>query len=241
MRIDVYSIFPGIFESPLRESLLGKAIESGVIDLRLHDIRDYAEGRHRQVDDAPFGGGPGMVMKPEPIFRAVTETLGYRMDRLDELKSEVEVILLTPSGETFDQEKANQLAGREHLALICGRYEGVDERVREHLCTRALSVGDYVLSGGEFAALIVIDAVARLVPGVVGNEASLADESFSRGLLEYPQYTRPADFNSWKVPEIVLSGNHGEIEKWRCQVAKESTRKTRPELSGIAQRKPDEV
>lgn len=241
MRIDVYSIFPGIFESPLKESLLGKAIEAQVIDIRLHDIRDYTEGKHRQVDDEPFGGGPGMVMKPEPIFRAVTETLGYGMDQLDELKSNVEVVLLTPRGEKLDQEKVSELSRREHLALICGRYEGVDERVREHLCTRALSIGDYILSGGEFAALVVVDTVARLLPGVVGNRDSLAEESFSQGLLEYPQYTRPADFNGWKVPEIMLSGNHGEIEKWRRMAAEESTRKTRPELSGIAHSEPDEV
>ncbi len=238
MRIDVYSIFPAIFESPLKESLLGKAIEAQVIDIRLHDIRDYTEGKHRQVDDEPFGGGPGMVMKPEPIFRAVTETLGYGMDQLDELKSNVEVILLTPRGEKLDQKKVSELSSREHLALICGRYEGVDERVREHLCTRALSIGDYILSGGEFAALVVIDTVARLFPGVVGNRDSLAEESFSQGLLEYPQFTRPADFNGWKVPEIMLSGNHGEIEKWRRMAAEESTRKTRPELAHC---EPDEV
>jgi tRNA (guanine37-N1)-methyltransferase len=238
LRIDVYSIFPGIFESPLKESLLGKAIEARVIDIRPHDIRDYTEGKHRQVDDEPFGGGPGMVMKPEPIFRAVTETLGYGMNQLDELKSNVEVILLTPGGEKLDQEKVSELSRREHLALICGRYEGVDERVREHLCTRALSIGDYILSGGEFAALVVIDSVARLLPGVVGNQDSLTEESFSQGLLEYPQYTRPADFNGWKVPEIILSGNHGEIEKWRRMAAEESTRKTRPEL---AHSEPDEV
>jgi len=149
LRIDVYSIFPGIFESPLKESLLGKAIEARVIDIRPHDIRDYTEGKHRQVDDEPFGGGPGMVMKPEPIFRAVTETLGYGMNQLDELKSNVEVILLTPGGEKLDQEKVSELSRREHLALICGRYEGVDERVREHLCTRALSIGDYILPAGN--------------------------------------------------------------------------------------------
>lgn len=235
MQIDVYSIFPAIFESPLKESLLGKAIESGVIEVRVHDIRDYAPGKHRQVDDAPFGGGPGMVMKPEPIFRAVTETLGYAMDELEELKRKVEIILLTPRGERLDQEGAADLSRREHLALICGRYEGVDERVREHLCARALSVGDYVLSGGESAALVVIDAVARLVPGVMGNEESLAEESFSGGLLEYPQYTRPADYNGWKVPEIILSGDHGEIEKWRRRAAHEWTKKTRPELPGLAE------
>jgi tRNA (guanine37-N1)-methyltransferase len=238
LRIDIYSIFPEIFASPLRESLLGKAVEGGLLDLRLHDIRDYAEGKHRQVDDAPFGGGPGMVMKPEPIFKAVTETLGYGMGSLEEMKGKVEVILLTPRGEKFDQKKALELSRREHIALICGRYEGVDERVSEHLCTQTLSVGDYVLSGGEFAALIVIDAIARLVPGVVGNQESLSEESFAEGLLEYPQYTRPAEYNGWRVPEVVLSGNHGEIEKWRRAAAEELTKKRRPSL---AQAEPDEV
>jgi tRNA (guanine37-N1)-methyltransferase len=230
LRVDVYTIFPEIFDSPLRESLLGKAISGGLLEVRIHDIRAYAEGRHRQVDDAPFGGGPGMVMKPEPIFRAVTETLGYGMDRLDELKERVEVILLTPGGDSLDQQMAVELAGCDHLALICGRYEGVDERVREHLCKRALSIGDYVLSGGEFAALVVIDAVARLIPGVIGNPESLEIESFRDGLLEYPQYTRPAEYNGWKVPEVILSGNHGEIEKWRRRAARESTGRNRPDL-----------
>jgi tRNA (guanine37-N1)-methyltransferase len=233
LRIDVYSIFPEIFSSPLRASLLGKAVASSLLDIRVHDIRDYAEGKHRQVDDAPFGGGPGMVMKPEPIFKAVTETLGYTMESLDDLKTDVEVILLSPRGERFEEEKARMLSRRERIALICGRYEGVDERVCEHLCTSSLSVGDYVLSGGEFAALVVIDAVARLVPGVVGNEESLSDESFAGGLLEYPQYTRPAEFNGWKVPEVILSGNHGEIEKWRRAAARELTKKARPELKRL--------
>lgn len=234
MRVDVYTIFPGIFESPLREGLLGKAVRAGIIEVGIHDIREYASGKHRQVDDAPFGGGPGMVMKPEPIFEAVTRTLGYGMDDLERLKREVEVILLTPRGEKLDQKKVEGLAGRSHLALICGRYEGVDERVWEHLCTDALSIGDYVLSGGEFAALVTLEAVSRLVPGVVGNEESLADESFSGGLLEYPQYTRPAEYQGWKVPEVILSGDHGAIRKWRRRAAVEWTTKMRPELPGLA-------
>jgi tRNA (guanine37-N1)-methyltransferase len=234
MRVDVYTIFPGIFRSPLEESLLGKAVREGIMDIRVHDIREYATGKHRQVDDAPFGGGPGMVMKPEPIFEAVTRTLGYGMDELEKLRGEVRVVLMTPRGERLDQGKARELAAHAHLALICGRYEGVDERVREHLCTDAISVGDYVLSGGEFAALVIIETVSRLVPGVVGNEESLSDESFSRGLLEYPQYTRPAEYHGWKVPEVVLSGDHGEIEAWRRRAALEWTRKMRPELTGLA-------
>ncbi|MGQ9537111.1 MAG: tRNA (guanosine(37)-N1)-methyltransferase TrmD [Actinomycetota bacterium] len=230
MRIDVYSVFPRIFQTPLEEGLLGRAVQRGLVEVRVHDIRDYALGKHRQVDDAPFGGGPGMVIKPEPVFEAVTRTLGYRLDELDRLKREVSVIMLTPRGERLTQEKVAELASRPHLALVCGRYEGVDERVLEHLCTEALSIGDYVLSGGEFAALVVIEAVTRLVPGVVGNLESLREESFSGGLLEYPQYTRPAEYLGMKVPEVLLSGNHGEVERWRRRMALEWTRRMRPEL-----------
>jgi tRNA (guanine37-N1)-methyltransferase len=199
----------------------------------VHDIRDYAEGRHRQVDDAPFGGGPGMVMKPDPVFAAVTAALGYGMDALHVLKEKVRVAMLTPRGRRLDQQLAAELAAQPHIALICGRYEGIDERVMDHLCTDALSVGDYVLSGGEFAALVVIEAVTRLVPGVVGNEESLADESFSSGLLEYPQYTRPADFHGWKVPEVLVSGDHEAVRAWRREQARQWTRKMRPELPGL--------
>jgi len=230
MRIDVYTIFPAMFVSPLGEGLLGKAIHGGTIDVRVHDIRDYAADKHRQVDDAPFGGGPGMVMKPEPVFEAVTATLGYGMDELERLRDEVRVIMLTPRGERMDQARVRELAGGSHLALICGRYEGVDERVLEHLCTDALSVGDYVLSGGELASLVVIEAVTRLVPGVVGNEESLADESFSRGLLEYPQYTRPSNYRGWRVPDTLLSGDHEAIRRWRHEAALEWTRRIRPEM-----------
>lgn len=230
MRIDVYTIFPSIFASPLEEGLLGKAIQSEVVEVLVHDIREYAAGKHRQVDDTPFGGGPGMVMKPEPVFEAVTRTLGYSLDELEKLKETVKVIMLTPRGERMDQAKVRELATQPHLALICGRYEGVDERVLEHLCTDALSVGDYVLSGGEFAALVVIEAITRLVPGVVGNEESLQEESFSGGLLEYPQYTRPREYRDWKVPEVLLSGDHKAVEDWRREAALQWTRKTRPEL-----------
>jgi tRNA (guanine37-N1)-methyltransferase len=240
MRVDLYTIFPGIFESPLREGLLGKAIRAGIIDIGIHDIRDYATGKHRQVDDAPFGGGPGMVMKPEPVFAALTQTLGYGMDELDKLKKDVGVILLTPRGEKLDQKRVARLRERDHLALICGRYEGVDERVPEHLCTDSISIGDYVLSGGEFAALVLVDALSRLIPGVLGNEASIADESFSRGSLEYPQYTRPAEYHGWKVPEVLLGGDHGAIRKWRENAALEWTQKVRPELLPLADREEDE-
>jgi len=233
VRIDVYTIFPAIFASPLEEGLLGKALRGGILDIRVHDIRDYAEGRHRQVDDAPFGGGPGMIMKPEPVFEAVTRTLGYSTDDLDALKRGVRVVMLTPRGEWLDQKKVEELASERHVALICGRYEGVDERVLENLCTDAISIGDYVLSGGELAALVVIESVTRLVPGVVGNAESLTEESFSGGLLEYPQYTRPADYRGWKVPEVLVSGNHGEVERWRRAAALEWTKKKRPELPGL--------
>ena len=173
-----------------------------------------------------------MVMKPEPVFAAVTGALGYGMDELERLREEVAVIMLTPRGARLTQEKVAELASLPHIALICGRYEGVDERVLEHLCSEALSVGDYVLSGGEFAALVIIDAVSRLLPGVLGNEASLREESFSGGVLEYPQYTRPAEFHGWRVPEVLLSGDHGAIERWRREAAREWTRKVRPELLG---------
>ncbi len=230
MRIDVFTIFPAIFDSPLREGLLGKAIAGGVLEVRVHDIREHGRGKHRQVDDAPFGGGAGMVMKPEPVFEAVTSSLGYGLEEIERLRAEVEVVMLTPRGERLTQRRVAELAALPRLALICGRYEGIDERVTEHLCTSALSVGDYVLSGGEFAALVVIDAVARLVPGVVGNRASLEEESFSGGMLEYPQYTRPAEYLGWKVPEVLLSGDHAAVERWRREAARAFTERVRPDL-----------
>jgi tRNA (guanine37-N1)-methyltransferase len=233
VRIDVYTIFPAIFASPLGEGLLGKAVRAGIVEINVHDIRDYAEGRHRQVDDAPFGGGPGMVMKPEPVFAAVTATLGYGMDELEAMREKVRVIMLTPRGRKLNQRLAAELAAQPHIALVCGRYEGVDERVMEHLCSDTLSVGDYVLSGGEFAALVVIEAVTRLVPGVLGNEESLTEESFSRGLLEHPQYTRPATYRGWRVPEVLVSGDHAAVEAWRREQAREWTEKIRPEMPGL--------
>lgn len=230
MRIDVFTIFPAIFDSPLREGLLGKAIEGGILEVLVHDIRDFGRGKHRQVDDAPFGGGAGMVMKPEPVFEAVTSSLGYGLDELERLKEEVEVVMLTPRGERLDQRKVADMAALPHLTLICGRYEGIDERVLEHLCTSALSIGDYVLSGGEFASLVLIDAVARLLPGVVGNRESLEEESFSGGMLEYPQYTRPAEYLGWRVPDVLLSGDHGAVERWRREAALAYTERVRPDL-----------
>lgn len=220
MRVDILTIFPGIFEGPLRESLLGKGIAAGVVDVRLHDIRDFTTDRHRQVDDVPFGGGPGMVMKPEPVFAAV-ESLGPGGKR---------VLLLSPAGRRLDQVFARELAAEPWLVLICGRYEGVDERVAEGLSAEEVSIGDYVLAGGEVPALVVLEAVARLIPGIVGREESLHQESFQDGLLEHPQYTRPQEFRGMTVPEVLLSGDHARIEQWRRQAALEKTKRVRPDL-----------
>ncbi|HEX5949547.1 MAG TPA: tRNA (guanosine(37)-N1)-methyltransferase TrmD [Actinomycetota bacterium] len=221
MRIDVLTIFPGIFESPLRESLLGRAIADGVLDVRVHDIRDHTTDRHRQVDDESYGGGPGMVMKPEPVF-ATVEALG---------EGEKRVVLLSPSGRRLDQELVRELAAEPWLVLVCGRYEGVDERVVEGLPAEELSIGDYVLSGGEVPALVLLEAVTRLVPGVIGCEESYERDSFGpEGLLDHPHYTRPAEFRGMRVPEILLSGHHAEIERWRREAALEKTRRNRPDL-----------
>ncbi len=221
MRIDVITIFPGTFDSPLRESLLGRAIDAGVLDVRVHDLRESTTDRHRQVDDESYGGGPGMVMKPEPLFAAV-EALG---------PGERRTILLSPAGRRLDQALVRELASEPWLVLICGRYEGIDERVVQGLPAEELSIGDYVLSGGEVPALVVLEAVTRLVPGVVGREESLEQDSFGPdGLLDHPHYTRPAEFRGMRVPEALLSGNHGEIERWRREAAREKTRRNRPDL-----------
>jgi tRNA (guanine37-N1)-methyltransferase len=221
VRVDVFTIFPGIFESPLRESLLGKAIEDGLLDVRVHDIRDFTSDKHHQVDDAPFGGGPGMVMKPEPLFAAV-ESLGADRGR---------TFVLSPAGRRLDQRLVRELAGELSLVLVCGRYEGIDERVVEGLSAEELSVGDYVLSGGEIPALVVLEAVTRLVPGVIGKEESHERDSFGEdGLLDHPQFTRPRSFRGVEVPEVLLSGDHAEIERWRHAAALEKTRRNRPDL-----------
>jgi tRNA (guanine37-N1)-methyltransferase len=220
MRLDVLTIFPGIFDSPLRESLLGKAIEGGLVDVRIHDIREHTTDRHRQVDDESFGGGPGMVMMADPIFRAV-ESLG---------EGEKRVLLLSPAGKRMDQALARELAREPWLVLICGRYEGVDERVPEGLPAEEVSIGDYVLSGGEVPALVVIEAVTRLVPGVIGREESLAAESFEEGILDHPHYTRPQELRGMRVPETLVSGDHARIEEWRRRAAEEKTRRNRPDL-----------
>jgi tRNA (guanine37-N1)-methyltransferase len=220
VRVDVLTIFPGVFEGPLRETLLGKAIAAGILDVRVHDIREHAADRHRQVDDEPYGGGPGMVMKPEPLFTAV-EALGPERKR---------VILLSPSGRRLDQALVRELAGEPWLVLACGRYEGVDERFVEGLPAEEISIGDYVLSGGEIPALVVLEAVTRLVPGVVGKEESLAAESFEGGRLDHPHYTRPQEFRGMRVPDVLLSGNHAEIAEWRRRAAEEKTKRNRPDL-----------
>jgi tRNA (guanine37-N1)-methyltransferase len=220
VRIDVFTIFPGILESPLRESLLGKAVTDGLLDVRVHDIRAFTTDKHHQVDDESFGGGPGMVMKPEPVFAAV-ESLGDERGR---------VLLLSPAGRRLDRDLVHELSREPHLTLICGRYEGVDERVVETLPAEELSIGDYVLSGGEVPALVVIEAVTRLIPGVIGREDSHEQDSFEHGLLDHPHYTRPAEFRGVAVPEVLRSGNHAEIERWRHEVARAKTRRNRPDL-----------
>jgi tRNA (guanine37-N1)-methyltransferase len=221
VRIDVVTIFPGIFEGPLRESLLGRAIAAGLLDVRVHDLRDSTSDKHRQVDDESYGGGPGMVLKPEPVFAAV-ESLGAGDRR---------TLLLSPAGRRLDQGLARELATEPWLVLICGRYEGVDERVVEGLPAEEVSIGDYVVAGGEVPALVVLEAVTRLVPGVIGREESHERDSFGDGgVLDHPHYTRPAEFRGMRVPETLLSGNHAEIERWRREAALEKTRRNRPDL-----------
>ncbi len=222
IRFDVLSIFPEMFHSPLNFSLLKKAQEKELIEIDLHDIRDWAEDKHNMTDDAPYGGGCGMVMKVEPVERALAAVKRAEVQSL--------VLLMTPQGETFNQKIATRLAEEKHIIIICGRYEGVDERIREHLADREISIGDYILTGGELSALVVIDAVSRLIPGVLGNDASTATESFSQGLLEYPQYTRPADYKGWTVPDVLVSGNHAQIERWQRIEAIKRTWLRRPDL-----------
>jgi len=215
---DVVTAFPGYFESPLKTSLFARAADSGVLQVRVHDLRDFCTDRHRVVDDYPYGGGPGMVMKPEPFFRAVEGLLGTQSEN-------VPIVLLTPAGRTFDQSLAQELAQNQRLVLLCGHYEGVDARVGKHLATLELSIGDYVVSGGEVAALVVIEAVARYLPGFLGNAESLAEESHVPcGSAEYPQYTRPADFRGLKVPEVLLSGHHEQIREWRNAQSQQRSR-----------------
>jgi tRNA (guanine37-N1)-methyltransferase len=220
VRIDILTLFPAMFAGPFGESIVARAVAAGRVEIRIHNLRDWAHDRHRTVDDAPYGGGPGMVLKPEPLCEAIEALRG----------DDGYVILLTPQGEVFRQPTAVELAAHPRLLLVCGHYEGVDERVREHAVDRELSIGDYVLSGGEIPAMVVVDAVVRLLPGVLGSPESTREESHAQGLLEYPQYTRPAEFRGLEVPEILRSGDHGKIAKWRRQRAIERTRALRPDL-----------
>lgn len=250
MRMDVLTLFPEMFEGVFTSSILGKAQEKGIVSLSAVNFRQYAGNKHGTVDDTPYGGGGGMVLKPDPIFRAVEALLGRPEQAAESPIEDVEavegtglvseqaplsvrpprIILMCPQGETFTQRKAEELAREEHLIFICGHYEGYDERIREHLVTDELSIGDYVLTGGELPAMVIIDSITRLLPGVLGNELSAVTDSFSTGLLEYPHYTRPVEFRGWKVPDILLSGHHANIEDWRRREALRRTWLRRPDL-----------
>ena len=220
MQIDILTLFPEMFAGPFASSIIFRAIERGVVTIGMHNLRDWTHDRHRTVDDMPFGGGPGMVLKPEPIFEA-----------LDDIGTPgAEIVLFTPNGEVLRQPLVEELAARDHVVLICGHYEGIDERVADHLATRLVSIGDYVLSGGELAAMVVIDSVVRLLPGALGAEDGAADETFTDGLIEHPQYTRPREFRGMSVPDVLLSGNHALIEKWRVAQRKLRTKERRPDL-----------
>ena len=238
VRIDILTLFPQIFSGPFLSGIFQRAVNNGLVSVNIHNIRDYTHDKHHIVDDYPYGGGAGMVLKPEPIFEAVAqikETL-----KPEEGAGPPPVILLTPQGRTFCQQVAQELSGHSHLIIICGHYEGFDERVRQYLATDEISIGNYVLSGGEPAAVVIVDAVVRLLPGVLGSEASSRDDSHAAGLLEYPQYTRPAVYRGWPVPEVLLSGNHAQIAKWRRQQAIRRTLERRPELLDKAQLSPEE-
>lgn len=226
MRIDILSLFPQIFKEPFNTGIFQRAVANGLIEVNICNIRDYTHDKHHIVDDYPYGGGAGMVLKPEPIFEAVEQIKKEAATEEEELP----IILLTPQGRPFSQTIARELSHYRHLILICGHYEGIDERVHQHLATDEISIGDYVLSGGEPAAMVVVDAVVRLLPGVLGSEDSLKDDSHTDGLLEYPQYTRPAVFGEWTVPDVLLSGNHAQIARWRREQAIIRTLKRRPEL-----------
>lgn len=223
MLIDIITIFPGMFQGPFDESILKKAKEKGILEINIHNLRDFTEDKHQTVDDYPYGGGAGMVMKPEPIFRAVEQILEPRTKK-------PRIVLMCPQGEVFNQEKAKELAQEEHLLFLCGHYEGIDERVRDYLITDELSIGDYVLTGGELPAMVIVDSVARMIPGVVKELESTQQDSFYAGLLDYPHYTRPPEFRGWKVPEVLLSGHHGKIAAWRRKESLKRTYQRRKDL-----------
>jgi tRNA (guanine37-N1)-methyltransferase len=235
VKFDILTLFPDICRGPLGESIMKRAQQNGIIDLRIHNLRDWTTDKHHIVDDAPFGGGQGMVMKPEPIFAAVEElrdekekTPNVQQPKLENAKSRV--IVMSPAGRPLDQKMAMQLSQESHLIIVCGHYEGVDHRVIEHLVDLEISIGDYVLTNGAIAAVVLVDAIVRLLPGALGHEQSAVDDSFNHGLLEAPQYTRPAEFRGWKVPQVLLSGNHAEIAKWRKEQALKRTGENRPDL-----------
>lgn len=237
MQFDIFTILPEIFPPYLESSILQRARQRGLIDVRVHNIRDYTHDKHHTTDDTPYGGGGGMVMKPEPIFEAVESVLGFatRSDLsssqpVADALPDIPIILLTPQGRVFNQRLAEELSRHERIALLCGRYEGVDERIREHLVTDEISIGDYVLTGGELPALLIIDTISRLIPGVLGDPEGAQDDSHSMGLLEYPHYTRPPEFRGWSVPEVLLSGDHGKIERWRREQALLRTLNKRPDM-----------
>jgi tRNA (guanine37-N1)-methyltransferase len=227
MKIDIVTLFPEICRAPLSESIMKRAQENGIVDLGIHNLRDWTTDKHHIVDDAPFGGGQGMVMKPDPIFAAVEDLLNQTPNTKHQTSK---VILMSPAGRRLDQQMVTELSQESHLIVICGHYEGVDHRIIEHLVDLEISIGDYVLTNGAIAAVILVDATVRLLPGVLGHELSAGDDSFSRGLLEAPQYTRPAEFRGWKIPDILLSGNHAEIAAWRKDQALRRTRENRPDL-----------
>ena len=228
MKIDILTLFPESCRAPLNESIMKRAQENKIVDLRIHNLRDWTNDKHHTVDDAPFGGGQGMVLKAEPVFAAVEE-LRHELSTLNPQLS-TKVVLMSPAGQRLDQRMATQLSHESHLIVICGHYEGVDHRVVEHLVDLEISIGDYILTNGAIAAVILVDAVVRLLPGVLGHEQSARDDSFSVGLLEGPHYTRPAEFRGWKIPEVLLSGNHAEIARWRKEQAVKRTKQNRPDL-----------
>jgi tRNA (guanine37-N1)-methyltransferase len=239
MQFEVFTLLPEVFPPYLESSILKRAIQRGLIDVRVHNIREYTQDKHHTTDDTPYGGGGGMVMKPEPVFEAVDSVLELTalqtppepfVQTQERPVSTIPIILLTPQGRVFDQRVAEELSGHERIALLCGRYEGVDERIREHLVTDEISMGDYVVTGGELPAMILIDAVSRLIPGVLGDPTGAQDDSHSMGLLEYPHYTKPPDYRGWKVPEVLLSGDHGKIEKWRREQALTRTLEKRSDM-----------
>ncbi len=232
MRFDIFTLFPQMFEGPLTESIIKRAREAGIVEIHLHNIREYATDKHKTTDDTPYGGGGGMVMKAEPIFRAVEAVLGLPPRRAGEPTPPppCPIILLTPQGRPFTQEVAAELSQLERVVLICGRYEGVDERVREHLATDEISIGPYVLSGGELPAMVIVDAVVRLLPGALGDPEGARKDSYAMGLLEHPHYTRPADFRGWRVPDVLLSGHHARVAEWRRQESLLRTLVRQPEM-----------